>query len=67
MNKIPDDSPAFRRECFARKVLSMDKDRREDFYKGMLKERGQVAVNQLISDVNKLKKARRERSEEMGR
>lgn len=57
------NSPEWRRECLAKYVLAMDKERREEFYKGMVEKSGKLAVNQLIDDVNKLKRKRREKQE----
>lgn len=51
-----------RRECEARHVLKMSDDRRQEFYEGALKHRGREKVNQLIDDVNQLR--RRERANE---
>lgn len=53
------DTEKYRRECEARYVFAMDKVKREAFYKGVLGERGMWKLNQLIADVNVLKKERR--------
>ena len=49
-----------RRECEARHVLTMDKDRRDAFYQGVFDKRGREAVNQLIEDVNKMRREAKE-------
>jgi hypothetical protein len=49
-----------RRECEARYIFAMDGQFREEFYRGALKERGKARVNQLIADVNELRKKARE-------
>lgn len=59
------NSPEFRRQCEARYVAKMSKDQREEFYKGVLKERGREAANLLIADVNKMRKERKSKTEEM--
>jgi hypothetical protein len=35
----------------------MDRYRREAFYQGVFEKRGREAVNQLIEDVNKMRRA----------
>ena len=53
----------YRRECEVRYVAKMPDEKRREFYQGVLKHRGKEAANQLIDDVNQLR--RRERAEAM--
>jgi len=50
----------YRRDCEARYVLKMSDARRKEFYEGALKHRGKEKVNQLINDVNQLRRKMKE-------
>lgn len=54
-----DDTEQHRRECEARYVLTMDDARRNEFYKGVLAKRGQEKANQLVDDVNRMRRKER--------
>lgn len=55
-----DNSEQHRRDCEARFVMAMGRDRREAFYQGVFKERGRDAANQLIEDVNNIRRKAKE-------
>jgi hypothetical protein len=46
------DSEQFRHECEARHVMKMNKEQRQEYYKGAVLHRGQAAVSRLIDEVN---------------
>lgn len=53
-------SEEFRRECEARRVLKMGDEQRKSYYEGVLKNRGRERTNQLIGDVNAMRREMRE-------
>ncbi|SOD42397.1 DUF7696 family protein [Nitrosovibrio sp. Nv4] len=54
------DSEQHRRECEARYVMKMDDTRRQTYYEGVLKHRGKAKANELIDDVNAMRKIMKE-------
>lgn len=54
------NSEEFRRECEARRVLKMGDEQRKSYYEGVLKHRGRERTNQLICDVNRMRREMRE-------
>lgn len=50
MNNSEED---FRRQCEARKVLTMDHERRQAYYQGVLEKRKQKGVDELIAEVKR--------------
>lgn len=57
------NSEAFRRECEARQVLKMPDDKRQEYYQGVLKHRGQAGVDYLIAEVKRQRKLMRKQQE----
>ncbi|SEO78401.1 hypothetical protein [Nitrosovibrio sp. Nv6] len=53
---MPNDSEEYRRECEARYVMKMGDERRNTYYQGVLQKRGKAKANELIDDVNRIRK-----------
>ena len=53
------NSEEFRRACEVRYVAKMPDEKRREFYQGVLKHRGKEKANQLIGDVNQLRRKER--------
>lgn len=50
------NSETFRRECEARHALKLPDEKRQEYYLGVLKERGQAGVDYLITEVKRQRK-----------
>lgn len=50
----------FRRQCEARYVMKMNDERRKSFYEGVFKNRGRERAQQLVDDVNQMRKTMKE-------
>jgi hypothetical protein len=55
------NSEQHRRDCEARHVLKMNDTDRQEYYKGVIAKRGRVKVNELIDDVNRMRREAREK------
>lgn len=53
------NSEQFRKECEARHALSMDDQKRQAYYQGVLGKRGEKAVNELLTEVKRQRKVDR--------
>jgi hypothetical protein len=60
---LPDDTEEFRRQCEARYVIKMDKERRQAHYIAVEKKRGRVAMLELWEEAKR--QAREEASNEV--
>ncbi|ODT75468.1 MAG: hypothetical protein ABS69_10660 [Nitrosomonadales bacterium SCN 54-20] len=49
----------YRHACETRYVAAMPDEKRREFYEGVLKHRGKEKANQLIDDVNQLRRKER--------
>lgn len=59
--KEPNNSESFRREAEARHVLKMPDEKRQEYYQGVLKHRGQSGVDYLITEVKRQRKLMRQK------
>lgn len=59
--KEPNNSESFRRETEARHVLKMPDEKRQEYYQGVLKHRGQAGVDYLIAEVKRQRKLMRQK------
>ena len=53
------NSEEYRRACEVRYVAKLPVEKRREFYQGVLKHRGKEKANQLIDDVNQLRRKER--------
>ena len=51
--KEPNNSESFRREAEARHVLKLPDDKRQEYYRGVLRERKQAGLDYLVSEVKR--------------
>lgn len=54
------NSPEFRLACEARFVMKMPHEKRRDYYAGVLRERTQKGLDELIHEVNRQYRLQRE-------
>ena len=47
------NSPEYRLECEARHVMKMPYEKKRDYYAGVLRERKQKGLDELINEVNR--------------
>lgn len=57
------NSPEFKRECEARFVMKMTHEKRREYYSGVLRERKQKGLDELINEVNRQYRLQREAME----
>ena len=61
-NNGMNNSEQHRRACEARHVLEMNDIDRQEYYKGVMAKRGRVKANELIDDVNRMRREAREKA-----
>lgn len=59
------NSEQYRRECEARHVMKMPEEKRMEYYRGVLKNRGQNGVDYLIAEVKRQRKLMKKKELEL--
>ena len=59
------NSEQYRRECEARYALKLPDDKRQEYYRGVLKHRGQAGVDYLLDEVKRQRKLMKKKELEL--